>query len=291
MGRRDHPGPRDGLAVWSVTRPAPPRQISFAISPDEAVLLNVALRSIDVAISPTGDHVAYLTGGSQIGGAQLHIRPLDQLTSETLVTTAEGLNNPFFSPDGGALGFYDSRPGTLALQRVSVRGGPTSTICALPALLFGASWGTDGTIVFGTVDPSSGLWRVAAVGGEPVLLTTPNPEQGELNHAWPEVLPGGHAALFTIVGTNNESQIAVLSLDTGEQKVLVRAGSFPRYAPTGHLLYGVQGNLWAVGFDPDRLETRGDPVPVLEDVLMKDEGASTSACPRTGRSSTCPVMG
>ena len=280
------------LAASIMMRPAPPRQISFAISPDEAVPLNVALRSTDVAISPTGTHIAYLTGGGVNGGEQLHIRPLAQLTSETLVTTGS-LNSPFFSPDGTSVGFYDFRPTDASvLQRVSVRGGPTSTICALPASLFGASWGTDGTIVFGTGDPSDGLWRVAAVGGEPVLLTTPNSEQGEVNHAWPEMLPGGHAVLFTIVANPiDESQIAVLSLDTGEQKVLVRGGSFPRYAPTGHLLYGVQGNLWAVGFDPDRLETRGDPVPVLEGVLMKDEGgASTSTCPRTGRSSTCPVM-
>ena len=262
------------LAVWSVMRPAPPRQVSFAISPDEAMPLQIALRSVDVAISPTGTHVAYLTGGGNLGGERLHVRPLDQLTSETLAVN--GLfNNPFFSPDGASVGFYDNRPGAPVLQRVSVRGGPTSTICALPDLLFGASWGTDGTIVFGTVDPSSGLWRVAAAGGEPVLLTTPNSEQGEDNHAWPEVLPGGHAVLFTILGTNNESQIAVLSLDTGEHKTLMR-GSFPRYAPTGHLLYGVQGNLWAVGFDPDRQETFGDPVPVLEGVLMKDEGGGAN---------------
>ena len=264
------------LAASIMMRPAPPRQISFAISPDEAVPLNVALRSTDVAISPTGTHIAYLTGGGNTGGERLHIRPLAQLTSETLVTTGS-LNSPFFSPDGASLGFYDNRQGAPVLQRVSVDGGPTSTICALPAPLFGASWGTDGTIVFGTVDISSGLWRVAAVGGEPTLLTTPNPEQGEVDHAWPEMLPGGHAVLFTIVASaSDESQIAVLSLDTGEQKVLVRGGSFPRYAPSGHLLYGVQGNLWAVGFDPDRLETRGDPVPVLEDVLMKDEGGGVN---------------
>ena len=271
-------------------RPAPPRQISFAISPDEAMPLSVALRSPDVAISPTGTHVAYLTGSGNAGGERLHIRPLDQLTSETLA--ADGLfNSPFFSPDGASVGFYDNRPGAPVLQRVSVDGGPTSTICALPALLFGASWGTDGTIVFGTDDPSSGLWRVAAVGGEPVLLTTPNPEQGELNHVWPEMLPGSHAVLFTIVASSiDESQIAVLSLDTGEQKVLVRGGSFPRYAPTGHLLYGVQGNLWAVGFDPDWLETRGDPVPVLEGVLMKDEGGVNVGVSENGSLIYMPVL-
>ena len=93
-----------GLAVWAVTRPEPPRQISFAISPDEAMPLQIALRSTDVAISPTGAHVAYLTGSSNLGGERLHIRPLDQLTSETLAVN--GLfYSPFFSPDGASVGF------------------------------------------------------------------------------------------------------------------------------------------------------------------------------------------
>ena len=62
----------------------------------------------------------------------------------------------------------------------------------------GASWSTDDTIIFGTNDPTSGLLRVAAAGGEPEVLTTPNRDQGELDHMWPEVLPGGQAVLFTI---------------------------------------------------------------------------------------------
>ena len=34
------------------------------------------------------------------------------------------------------------------------------------------------------------------------------------------------------------------------------------------------GNLWALGFDPSRLETVGEPVPVLEGVLTKNLGAA-----------------
>jgi len=153
---------------------------------------------------------------------------------------AEGeLNSPFFSPDGESVGFYDRDAGPV-LKRVSVRGGPASTICVLPADLRGASWGTDGTVVFGSADPTSGLWWVPAVGGEPEQLTTPDPEQGAVDHPWPESLPGGEAVLFTIVATPSEElQIAVLSLGTSEQKVLIRGGSYPRYSPTGHLLYGV----------------------------------------------------
>ena len=96
-----------------------------------------------------------------------------------------------------------------------------------------------------------------------------------LAHAWPEILPGGDSVLFTIgSGSLETSQIAVLSLATLEYEVVLSGGAFPRYSPTGHLLYGVQGNLWAVGFDVDRLETVGDPVLVQEDVLTKLTGAA-----------------
>ena len=185
-----------GLAVWSVMQPESPRVVRFSVSPDDAVPLFTALASPDIAISPDGEHVAYLTGSVGNGAERLHVRPLDQFRSETLVAEGE-LNSPFFSPDGESVGFYDRRAGggNQVLQRVSVRGGPISTICDLLGDLRGASWGSDGTIVFASTDPTSGLWRVPAVGGEPEPLTTP--EQG-LDHWWPEILPGGEAVLFTM---------------------------------------------------------------------------------------------
>ena len=61
----------------------------------------------------------------------------------------------------------------------------------------------------------------------------------------------------------------MLNLRTGEQKVLVPGGSYPRYVPTGHIVYGVAGTLRAVAFDLDRLEVRSDPVPVLQRVVTK----------------------
>ena len=133
----------------------------------------------------------------------------------------------------------------------------------------GASWGTDGSIVF--ADGAGGrLWRVAAAGGEPEQLTTPDLAQEEAGHYWPEILPGGETVLFTILSNSVDgSQIAALSLDTGEQQILIRGGSYPRYSHSGHLLYGAAGSLWAVRFDPNRLETSGDPVPVQGGVWTK----------------------
>ena len=113
--------------------------------------------------------------------------------------------------------------------------------------------------------------RVPAGGGQLEELTTP--EQGD--HLWPKILPGGEGVLFAIVGATVEnSQIAVLSLVTGEIKVLIPGGSNPRYAPTGHIVYGVGGTLRAVGFDVERLEVTSDPIPVLEGVVTRTSGAA-----------------
>jgi serine/threonine-protein kinase len=158
------------------------------------------------------------------------------------------------------------------LKKVSILGGPAVRICvtgAGAAGIDGASWGGDGTIVFGTNVPS-GLWRVPAGGGPPKEITKLGP--GQTNHAWPEMLPGSHAVLFTILnGTAAENaQVALLNLVTGEQKVLVLGGSYPRYSPTGHIVYGIGGTLRAVPFDLARLEVTGAPVPVLDRVITKD---------------------
>ena len=266
-----------GVAVWTATRPslpAPSPVVRFAVAHDEEPQLFIASRSPDIAISPGGEHIAYMAGANGLGAEQLRVRALDQLTSELL---AEGeLNSPFFSPDGTSVGFYDRGGGTAQVMfRVSVLGGPVATICDLQGDLRGASWGTDGTIVFGSANASTGLWRVAAVGGEPEVLTTPDPEQGELDHFWPHLLPDGESVVFTVLAApESESTIEVLSLDTGERKVILRGGTFPRYVSTGHLVYQVAGNLWAVGFDLGQLETVGDPVPVLEGVSSKAQGAA-----------------
>ena len=253
-----------GVAVWSATRPAPPRVQRFTLLAEQTTEpLSISAASGTVAISPDGQRIAYITAGA--GVSQLHVRSVDQLTPATLVSGGVSFD-PFFSPDGEWVAFFDLS--SRALKRVSVNGGPVLTIAILPGNLRGASWGSDDTIIFGTLSSDNGLWRVPAGGGDPEPLTTPDPAQGEQNHLWPEILPGGRAVLFTIIASPIEnSLIAVRLLETGEQKVVVRGGSQPRYVPTGHLVYGVAGTLWAVGFDLEHLETIGDPVPVLDGVL------------------------
>src|SRR6185503_5346204 len=133
--------------------------------------------------------------------------------------------------------------------------------------LFGASWGSDGTIVFAFAR-NGGLWRVPAAGGTPEALTALQP--GEYSHRLPHVLPGGRAVIFTIMKGAylwDDTQIVVRSLDTGAQAVLVTGGSDGRYVSTGHLIYVRLGTLMAVPFDPVRLAVIGGATGVIDDVM------------------------
>ena len=168
------------------------------------------------------------------------------------------------------MGFNDEGDGTI--KRVAVTGGPALTISAVGAPeMEGATWRDDDTIIFGT-SASSGLWQVPAGGGTPEPLTTLDEAKDESNHEWPELLPGGEAVLFTIrraAETADAAQIVVRHLGTGEQRVLVSGGSYPKYVPSGHIVYGFAKTLRAVPFDLDQLAVTGNPVAVLEGVSTR----------------------
>ena len=260
-----------GLAVWSLMRPAPGAVVNSLLTPPPSMPLDIAIFDVNVAVTPDGARVVYR--GLVDGQPHLVVRPLAALDATPLTGLGSNPVNPFISPDNNWVGFFD---GGRTLQRVLIRGGPAVTIIDVSEIPKGASWGTDDTIIFATRATESGLLRVAVGGGDVEVLTTPDAERGELNHFWPEILPGGKAVLFTIVprGSSQDAQIAVLSLESGDYDVLVSGGSNPRYVSTGHIVYGVGGTLRAVGFDLDRLTVTSDPVPVVEDVLMGQGGAA-----------------
>ena len=136
----------------------------------------------------------------------------------------------------------------------------------------GASWSDDNSITFATNSPGAGLWRVSADGGEPTVVTTPDPAQREGNHAFPAVLPHGRGVLFTIPteGEADSSHVAVLDLKTGRRKTLIR-GADAQYVETGYLIFAAAGALRAVRFDPVRLEVLGDPITMVEHVMIEAE--------------------
>jgi serine/threonine-protein kinase len=244
-------------------------------------------------LSPDGTHLVYVGGSSP--GSQLLVRAIDQLEAVPLRGIV-GAQDPFFSPDGRWVGFFTGEGGGGGeLKKVSITGGPPVLVCRLPGppppggggggvKSRGASWGPDDTIVFATRDPGAGLLRVSAMGGEPTVLTTPDPAQGEQNHLFPSVLPDGRAVLFTITanGPVDHAQVAVLDLKTGQRKTLIRGGSQAEYVAPGYLVYASAGTLRAARFDPVRLDVLSDPVPIVEQVVTLSTGAARFSLSRQG---------
>jgi len=259
-----------GASVWVAMRPREPlpqRVSRLPLAPSGAAALTITGLDRDLAITPDGSRVVYV--GNR--GTQLFVRALDALEPVTVFTgVPRGL---FVSPDGQWIGFVD---GASVLKKVAVTGGPAVTLATLDGNApRGATWAPDDTIIVATNDGTIGLQRVRAAGGSTTVLTRPDPAQGEADHYWPELLPGGRAVLFTITavtGGLDAAQVAVLDLQTGTRKVLVRGGSHAHYAPSGHLFYAAAGTLRAVAFDLATLETRGTPVPIVPDVVMTNTG-------------------
>jgi len=243
--------------AWRATRPVdhPLNRLSVDLGPEALTGLNTT-----VAISPDGRRLVFPARGAD-GKQQLATRLLDQAES-TLLPGTEGGSDPFFSPDGQWIGFFAGGQ----LKKISVQGGPPVVQSYGNRAPQGASWGEDGSIVE-AVAPFVNLALVPAAGGAPKPLTRLAP--GEISHRWPQVLPGSEAVLFTASGAPtgmDNANIEAISLKTGQVKVVQRGGYFGRYLPSGHLVYVHQGILFGVKFDPVRLEVRGIPTPLVEDL-------------------------
>jgi serine/threonine-protein kinase len=260
-----------GTAVWVATRPAepvPPPVSRLQIATPGPTALTVNGNDRDLAITPDGSHVVYVGNN----GTQLFVRALDALEPVAVFTGAP--RGPFVSPDSQWIGFVDNN---TTLKKVAMTGGPAVTLTTLdnPAPR-GATWGPQDTIIFATSRVTTGLQRVGAAGGPTTVITRPDRAQGEADHLWPELLPGGRAVMFTITmvtGGLDAAQVAVEDLQTGKRTVLVRGGSQAHYVTGGNLVYAAAGALRAVPFDLARLETRGTPVPVVTEVVTTVGGA------------------
>ena len=266
------------LAFWIGRRTAPPVSAApvsrFVVNVAPAERLLAAPEDRDAgegrpsrtAMTWSPDGRSIIFSATEGDRQQLYVRSVDQLKATPLPGT-QGGSMPFASPDGRWVGFWSAG----ALKKVPLEGsGPATTICET-TLPFGASWGTDDTIVFSR--SREGLWRVPAAGGTPQAVIKPDTTKGELKFQLPQILPGNGAIVFTVTHTplptwDDDTEVVVHVLATGERKVLVRGGADARYLPSGHLLYLRKGTLMAVSFDLQQLAPTGGAVALIADVMQ-----------------------
>ena len=211
-------------------------------------------------LSPDGRTIVFRVRKDNL--AKLFVRHLDQLDATELAGTENALN-PFFSPDGTSLGFFASS----GLKTIPIAGGAVTTLTDA-ATGRGAAWAENGEIIFqSSVLPKTPLVRITAAGAPTDRGTTLAPE--EVTHRWPQFLPGGKVLYSgnSDVSEWNGGTLRVQTQPGAAGKVVLRGGFHGRYVPTGHLLYVHAGTLYGVRFDLDRMETVGQPVPVIEKVV------------------------
>jgi len=242
-----------------VTRSAAP--VRFLLSePPPVTTESDPQRSI--AISRDGQRMAFAAENDGI--RRVYLREMQSVQPKAIPGTEDGIA-PFFSPDSQRIGFFANQ----RLKAVSLAGG-TPVVLADYIDARGATWMPDDTIIF-SPGTDTGLWQVPATGGAMRVVAEPDSARGERSYRWPEALPGGDAVVFTLATSEilsfDDARLAVRSLRTGEQRELVRGGSFASYAATGHLLFARAGVLMAVPFDVARRVVTGAPKPVLDGLV------------------------
>ncbi len=278
--------PRRGYQfVAPVSRPAATTVVT-APRIDLALRLEIALpqgasiaagSTPALAVAADGSAIVFAAGHG--GTTLLYLRRLDRFDAVPLPGT-EGACNPFLSPDGHWVGFEQNR----RLCKAPIDGGSPFPLCDV-AELRGATWTERDDIIFAP-GPTTGLWRIAAAGGQPAPLTTVDFGAGERTHRWPHALAGGDAVLFTIghagATSFDEASLAMVRIGAGERRLVLQHASDGRCLAGRQLLWLRGGALLAAPFDADQAQVSGAPRVVAHGVAASATGAAHVDCAGNG---------
>jgi hypothetical protein len=229
-----------------------------------------------VVLSPDGHTIAYE------GRGPIKLRRLDQLEARMVPGVVQGGRSPFYSPDGSSIGYFV--PGKML--KVPTGGGTPEEITSIDVDFIGsADWGTHGEIVFATPSPNGAhqLLRVSAKGGRPSLIAAFDGEAEPAYWLTPQWINGGRHVLTTVqrsTSTEPTFQAMVVSVETGRARPLLDDARHARVIDD-LLVYWRNNQLFAVRFDPDRLEIHGPHVPAGDNVGKRVRHRSWAAVAET----------
>jgi serine/threonine protein kinase/Tol biopolymer transport system component len=245
------------VVYWRNAPPTTPTTWSYILPAEKT---NLDYFAGPVALSHDGRRLLFVGTGADSRNL-VWVRSLDSADVRALPGT-EGASYPFWSGDDRSVAFFAGGK----LKTVDAGGGPVVTICDAPGAR-GGTWNQSGVILFSST--WSGIYRVSSSGGNPVEITKTDPSNRELSHRWPYFLPDGNHFIYLAAnfagGSIEMASVYLASLDSRERKLLFHARSNVSYT-SGHLLYVRDRMLMAHAFDDKKLEIRGQPFPVAEQV-------------------------
>jgi serine/threonine protein kinase len=258
-----------GIAVafaavgWNLLRPEKPSSRSYHLEITNAGFTTFS----NSAVSPDGSLVASYSADAD-GVYSLRIRSIDSYETRTIPGAEEG-ENPFFSPDGKWVAYFN--PDKRSVEKAPLTGGSVQRLPGVQVAGYfnSGTWHPDGFLILSgaIVDGNQwlGLVTVPDGGGDPQILTTL--EEPERRHYLPEAVPGTPWVLFTYQ-TEDGHFVAAVSLETGEQKLLLEGATTPQYLASGHLFAyrPALNDLVMAPFDAASASLLGEPVSVLSPV-------------------------
>jgi Tol biopolymer transport system component len=253
-------GPPRGTAARTVVH------LAVELPPDAPLWIDPQSAAPSFALSPDGSVIAYTCVRGD--GTQICLRRLDR-SEVSPIAGSEGGRYPVFSPDGQSVVFcVASGPGGICdpLKKLSVMDARVETLGRLPDGFFSLStleWAPSGVIL---LSGPLGIWQMSASGGPATPVVRADPTRQEVIFALPALLPDGQRLIVSVARLDRAhvtTEVQVVTVATGERRVLLQHASMARYLPTGHLLYlqGDPGTLVVAAFDPVRL-VLGTPVPL-----------------------------
>jgi Tol biopolymer transport system component len=239
---------------------APPEGDAFAGTPSRNLL----------ALSPDGSELAFVAAGNR---GRIWLRAMTELDARPVPGT-EGAASVFWSPDGRSIAFMAAGK----LKRIDLPAGAAVTICDVPAwTVTHGTWGAGGDILLGTTQGAA-ILRVAAAGGTPREILTPNRSSGEVRVHWPAFLPDGRRFLYTVRVEDGEGELRIGQLD-GPSRTVMRVSSNTQWVDPDIVVFVRESVLMGQRVDLEAARPIGEPFSIAERVayLFPSSRATFSA--------------
>jgi hypothetical protein len=242
------------VAVWALSRPVRPMSVVHYELP--VTTTPFRFEGVPAEVTSDGSRIFYPGPAPAGGEVQLWVKRRERPSAEPLRGT-EGLAMMAVSPDDQWIALVQDG----ALRKIPIDGGaPVPLGPRVVGDVASLTWLDDGTLLYGTNrDPSSGRFTVQQL----------SETGGTATQAWSSdllfprtlsPLPHGHALLTACRAPCNTSVAYVLDPASGGAREILSDVSAAEYAD-GVIVFSRQvGDVFAVGFDPDALDVRGEPV-------------------------------